>query len=385
MATTEVLRRLAELKSRSFTGQIEIRQGPSQQWMLHLYLGRLVYATGGTHPVRRWCRQVLHACPKLTREQVLQWIEQVRFSPTWEYDLLCKKVDQALISRDQVTQIIHEIMAEVFLDLLLAGTITLSLNTSSPYNRQLLLIDPLQTIAELRQTWQQWQQAKVVDRSPDKAPVIRQPELLQSQTSAALYQTLTQLLEGKHTLRDLAYQMRRSTVEVTASLLPYLQSGVVDLVEVPDIAGPVPPPAREVQRVAPLVACVDDSSWVCESLQRLISAAGYRFLAIQDPLRAIPTLLVQKPSLVFLDLRMPNTNGYELCSQLRKLSQFREIPIIILTGNDGIVDRVRAKLVGATDFLSKSVDDETLIETLGKHLDPDPMTNFGSEWSAKLA
>ena len=65
---------------------------------------------------------------------------------------------------------------------------------------------------------------------------------------------------------------------------------------------------------------------------------------------------------------MPNANGYEICSQLRKLSIFKETPIVILTGQDGIIDRVRAKLVGATDFLSKPVAASTVLEVINRYL-----------------
>jgi two-component system, chemotaxis family, response regulator PixG len=44
------------------------------------------------------------------------------------------------------------------------------------------------------------------------------------------------------------------------------------------------------------------------------------------------------------------------------------VPILILTGNDGVVDRVRAKMVGATDFLSKTISHDQLLAALAKHL-----------------
>ncbi|MGA1622442.1 MAG: response regulator, partial [Synechocystis sp.] len=59
---------------------------------------------------------------------------------------------------------------------------------------------------------------------------------------------------------------------------------------------------------------------------------------------------------------------YEICGQLRKLSIFKNTPIVILTGNDGIVDRVRAKMVGSSDFLSKPVNPDTVLQTIKKHL-----------------
>lgn len=96
--------------------------------------------------------------------------------------------------------------------------------------------------------------------------------------------------------------------------------------------------------------------------------AGYQFVSEQDGLRAITMLLSRKPDLIFLDLIMPNTNGYEICSQLRKLSYFRYTPIIILTGNEGIVDRVRANMVGSTDFINKPVQEDLVVETINTYL-----------------
>ena len=65
---------------------------------------------------------------------------------------------------------------------------------------------------------------------------------------------------------------------------------------------------------------------------------------------------------------MPNTNGYEICSQLRKLSFFKNTPIVILTGNDGIIDRVRAKMVGSTDFLGKPAQTDKVLATIDKYV-----------------
>lgn len=118
----------------------------------------------------------------------------------------------------------------------------------------------------------------------------------------------------------------------------------------------------------PLIACVDDSPLMCQTLEKILVSANYQFVAINDPLRAIAILLARKPALIFLDLVMPNANGYEICGQLRKLSLFRQTPIVILTGNDGIVDRVRAKMVGSTDFLGKPVNPDTVLTTIRKYL-----------------
>jgi chemotaxis family two-component system response regulator PixG len=83
--------------------------------------------------------------------------------------------------------------------------------------------------------------------------------------------------------------------------------------------------------------------------------------------------MARKPELIFLDLVMPNANGYEICSNLRKLSFFRNTPIVILTGNDGLIDRVRAKMVGSSDFISKPVNSDLVLSTIRKHLRQESM------------
>jgi chemotaxis family two-component system response regulator PixG len=168
--------------------------------------------------------------------------------------------------------------------------------------------------------------------------------------------------------------MKRDIVEVTRSLLFYIQMGLVELVTIPDLPSPVSTPVPKIPvalttPTGPLIACVDDSPLVCQTMEALLTASGYQFVGVEDGLRAFSILIARKPEVIFLDLVMPNTNGYEICAKLRKLAFFRNTPIVILTGNDGIVDRVRAKLVGASDFLSKPVEAETVLSVIHKHLE----------------
>ncbi len=84
----------------------------------------------------------------------------------------------------------------------------------------------------------------------------------------------------------------------------------------------------------------------------ILEPAGYRVLKILDPLTGIATLTTCKPDLILMDLIMPNVNRYDLCSFLRKIPIFQNTPTIILTSQNGIIDRTRARLPGASDFLT---------------------------------
>jgi two-component system, chemotaxis family, response regulator PixG len=82
----------------------------------------------------------------------------------------------------------------------------------------------------------------------------------------------------------------------------------------------------------------------------------------------VRVLKSRQPDLVFLDIVMPRINGYDLCAELRRHPEFADTPIIFLTSNSGIVDRLRAKMVGSSDFLRKTVDADELLQKIVEHL-----------------
>jgi twitching motility two-component system response regulator PilG len=75
-----------------------------------------------------------------------------------------------------------------------------------------------------------------------------------------------------------------------------------------------------------------------------------------------------KPDLILLDVNMAGIDGYELCRLLRNHSFFKNIPIIMVTGNTGIIDRVKARFVGASGYLTKPFTQSDLLKMVFRHL-----------------
>ncbi len=340
-------------------------------------MGRLLYVTGGRQPMRRWYRYLRSFCPDLYAELSTLKTELIKCSKSesvksfhcWEYKLLGFWYNQQKISRKQISQIIENIFIEVFFDINQTREVVYQTQAENQLSNQLLLINADIVICKAGNLWKSWFEAKLGERSPDLAPIIRHPLELKKQVPAPLYRNLTMMLTGQQTLRDLSVKLNRDIVSLTASLLPYVQQGVVELIELDDLEIPIPPSKSiEASPQGPLIACIDDSPAICRALEKVLGTADYQTHCVQDPLRAITVLLSKKPALIFLDLVMPGTNGYELCSQLRKISCFRETPIVILTGNDGVIDRVRAKMVGASAFLSKPINPHQVLSVVERQL-----------------
>ncbi len=375
------IRFLQTLKPLRFSGQLTLTDSKGQQWSFYLYQGCIMYATGGVHPIRRWQRQLVEACNGIPAYgAALQYdlilVNAAEANTCWEYQLLCLWVVQQKVTQRQAEQIIHGVINEVLFDVGQAKSVVCQINPDKLLSTQLVMVDVQEAITKVHLLWQGWQNAQLSHYSPNYAPVIKQPEELQKRTSEVIYQTIKQQLNGQQTLRDLALQMNRDLLQVSHSLVPYLHLALIDLVPISDSPAPLLPPVSKIpvtpiQNTRKVVACVDDSPWVCQTMESLLTAAGYQFLGINDDMKAFSMLIASKPDVIFLDLVMPNTNGYEICSQLRKVTLFQNTPILILTGNDGIVDRVRAKLVGATDFLSKPVDAGKVLSLIPKYLSSD--------------
>lgn len=118
------------------------------------------------------------------------------------------------------------------------------------------------------------------------------------------------------------------------------------------------------------VACIDDSPTILDEMQRFLTTEAYEITKIDDPLKAAPILLRIKPDLILMDISMPNINGYKLCSFFRGSPSLKQVPIIMVSGRTGFIDKTRAKMVGATDYLTKPFSQEELLSVVNKYLSP---------------
>jgi twitching motility two-component system response regulator PilG len=117
------------------------------------------------------------------------------------------------------------------------------------------------------------------------------------------------------------------------------------------------------------IVCIDDSPTILSEIQRFLKEERFEVTAINDPVQASSVIFRLEPDLILLDITMPRINGYKLCSLLRSSNVFNETPIIMVTGNTGLIDKARAKLAGATDYFTKPFTQEGLMAIIDKYLE----------------
>ena len=116
--------------------------------------------------------------------------------------------------------------------------------------------------------------------------------------------------------------------------------------------------------IRPDVLVVDDSSTIRRSAEIFLSQAGYSVLLAKDGFEALSSIVARTPALIFCDILMPRLDGYQTCSLIRCSEQYHHIPVVLLSSRDGLFDRARGMLSGASAYLTKPFTKDSLIKTV---------------------
>ncbi len=123
-------------------------------------------------------------------------------------------------------------------------------------------------------------------------------------------------------------------------------------------------PSIEQRRTTIMV--VDDSSTVRKLVAITLERHGYHVVSASSGIQALARINEIVPDLIFLDIKMPNLDGYQICKIIRENHLTKKVPVILLSGQDGFLDRVRGRMVGAREFITKPFETSTLLNSIEK-------------------
>jgi CheY-like chemotaxis protein len=114
----------------------------------------------------------------------------------------------------------------------------------------------------------------------------------------------------------------------------------------------------------PKVTIVDDDRDTRELLSFALESEGFEVNAAANGLRLISSLQLKRPDIILMDVNMSWIDGFELCKAVKKNEQFRDIPIVFISGRGEPEDRRRGREAGAADYFVKPLDLTALIKRL---------------------
>jgi twitching motility two-component system response regulator PilG len=120
-----------------------------------------------------------------------------------------------------------------------------------------------------------------------------------------------------------------------------------------------------------LVMVIDDSPTVRKIVETSLRREGFIVEGYTDGIEAIKALTsphARVPDLVLLDIGLPKMDGYEVARYLKMKPQFSNTVIIMLSRRDGMIDRLKGRLAGAKDYITKPFRTQDIISIIESYI-----------------
>lgn len=112
------------------------------------------------------------------------------------------------------------------------------------------------------------------------------------------------------------------------------------------------------------VLIVDDSPAQVKLMQGFLEHEGYQPVGLNDPRRVEETISSVRPSVILLDVVMPERNGFQVCRELKGSSEFQDIPVILVTSKDSSSDKYWGEQQGADAYVTKPFTKDELLRAV---------------------
>lgn len=370
----ELGQRTGYLEVEAFGGErIYYRETKKRQkelfWIVFFLNGQIAYATNSDNSLSRLRDYVRRYKIDTALDNVS--VPSIATINAPEYGYLWNLLETHELTPAQGRSIIQNMVHETLFDLLSLrnGSFIFEIGPALEPQLTTLEIGPLAT--QIIKQVQEWKQFHPHIQSPDQCPVIADPAQLSQKLPPNTFKILDRWADGKTSIRQMARYLNRDILPVARAIYPYVKKGWVQLLY-PSFASPAAnlelTPSEPTG--TPRVVFIDDGVATCKAVEYTLRHHGYEVAAISNPLKALSLVFQIKPDLILCDIAMPELDGFEICAMLRRSTAFRQTPIVMLTGKDGFIDRVKARIVGATDYLTKPFGDSELLMLVEKYVGP---------------
>ena len=346
---------LAQLISRQVSGHFKLYSG-TNSWSLFLNQGKLNFATDTDAPFDRLDRHLQDLSSEVSglvgavRVQLRLMFEQSpKQAPlTPDYQAISWLVEQSHLTPDQASSLIRAMAIEViesFLGVQEGSYDLLGLDDIGEY--------PVLCQLDLRPIVEICQRNRRQNLMASPSAVASGTAVMQNSSVAAP----KDVVASAPTVAQGLTETNKTTQPRSSSLSSQPRSG---------IAGTSA--SSDAHRAVYTIACIDDSPTVLNAIQEFLNDKSLNVVPINDPVKALMQVMRCRPDLILLDVTMPNLDGYELCSLLRRHPSFKNTPIVMVTGNTGFIDRAKAKLVRSSGYLTKPFSQSELLKMVFMHL-----------------
>ncbi|MEY2979514.1 MAG: response regulator [Prochlorotrichaceae cyanobacterium] len=363
---------LLQAASKQFSGRIIISHphDTDVNWYALMGNGEIHFATISSGQKERISYLMQRFAPDLNAGGYTDLVDWQKKNADYTY--LCSRWISGDLNVQQTRQALLFTTLEAISQILAIPSAKVSIENSLDLDPILTStpVQKLMTLADHRIN--EWQKYNAVIPSLISRPWIKGStrfyNALVQRDNTLFVRTLEENLSQDLTFYEIAQRMNLDVFDLVKLLYPLVQEGTIGL---KNFHATGDTPALPIaQTKAFKIVCVDDSPTILREISHCLSQSNDDFAVetISDPIKAAMQIVRSKPDIILLDVGMPGMNGYDLCSLLRNHKLFKTTPIVMVTGNTGLIDRARARFVGATDYLTKPFTPSDLLRVVSKHL-----------------
>ena len=335
-----------------------------RSWLIFFLNGQIVYA-GATDGQLSRLQEYLH---RYSLEAALKDVDVPAIATfnSPEYGYLWALLENHTLTPEQGRTILSGMVHETLFDVLSLHQGSFVFKLAAGLSPQLTTFEISSFIATITTHIQAWNQLYPHIQSPHQCPAV--VDDLPIHRNDEKTKRLLSWMDGQTSIQQMARYLNRNVVAVAKSIYPYVRQGLIHLPHM--AAAPTADSAPEEWHATqvPRIVCVDDGLTIRQTVEQILDSHGYEATSIGNPLRALSLLFQLQPDLILCDIAMPELEGYELCAMLRQSTRFRQTPIVMLTGKDGFIDRVKARMAGATDYLTKPFGAQELLTLVERYV-----------------
>jgi len=246
----------------------------------------------------------------------------------------------------------------------------------------------------IEQRQQKWQKYTPTIPSLGAIPFVT-PEQLKKIGNPDVKKHLVGSANGKNTLLDIADKMGKDPLKVAKSYVNWVGNDWVSMgttlqEDVPKTIGEIKARVQTMVNASdsqntttnrvtttidspphnanlPIVLSVDDSPIIQISIKRALQSE-YNVLLATKAADALEMLDQNPVKLMLLDLTMPDVDGLEFCKTVRKIPKFQDLPIVMVTARDGLVNKMKGHIAGTSKYLTKPFQPEELREIVSEYI-----------------
>ena len=240
--------------------------------------------------------------------------------------------------------------------------------------------------SELNQRKKTWQNYAPQIVGMDAIPVVTIQQLRQID-NPQVKDHFRKSVDGRTSLLSIAEKMGKDPLKIAKNYANWGNNGWVNFVTTPvdpqqtnsepqsssaiptteSVAKDNSPVMAPIDRNLPTVLSVDDSAIIQTSIKRALQS-DYNVLLAQKAADALDILQEVEVELMLLDLTMPDVDGLEFCKTIRAIPKFQNLPIVMVTARDGLVNKMKGHIAGTSKYLTKPFKAEELREVVRQYI-----------------